>query len=76
MSDPNPNRTVSGCLQLARSGGQYPCQCAIDADLLIARLTTVVEAAIAARTIDYLGLLSVEKGWALDKAIAEWEGKS
>lgn len=40
MVDPNPDRTRLGCLQLARSGN--PCQSAIDADLLIARLTAEI----------------------------------
>ena len=39
MSDPKPDRTVVGCLNSARSGGMHPCQSAIDADLLIKRLT-------------------------------------
>ena len=47
MSDKNTNRTVKGCLQLARSAGQYPCQSTIDADLLIAKITDELEQAQA-----------------------------
>jgi hypothetical protein len=56
------------------SGPAIPsCQLFGEAADEIERLQAVVDAAKAARTTDEYGLLSVEKGWDLDKALAALE---